>query len=93
MSRPISFLFLMLLSAVCFANEKVEIGYILHGPPFHDVKNNKLSGGLEYDVGKLIAEAAKFDPHFVELPNSRQPFQGDKITSSKERKTLYMLYF
>ncbi|NYZ69355.1 transporter substrate-binding domain-containing protein [Endozoicomonas sp. SM1973] len=59
------------ISLFSTAAEKAKIGYILHGSPFHEMKDNKLSGGLEYEVGTLIAHEAGLEPHFARLPESR----------------------
>ncbi|WP_163835883.1 substrate-binding periplasmic protein [Spartinivicinus ruber] len=50
---------------------QVKVGYVVHGPPFHELTNEKLSGGLVYDVAQAIVLAANKQPHFMKLPTNR----------------------
>ncbi|MCX4026396.1 transporter substrate-binding domain-containing protein [Endozoicomonas sp. SM1973] len=65
------FTILSLIYSLNATSNQVNIGYVEHGPPFHQLTNGKLTGGLVYDVASAIAANTGKQAYFMNLPTNR----------------------
>ncbi|MBU2711466.1 substrate-binding periplasmic protein [Zooshikella harenae] len=70
MKHILKFLLILLCSHIAIART-VDIGYTSHGLPFDEEKDEKLIGGLIFDIASLIVSTAKLEPVFHSLPVNR----------------------
>lgn len=69
--KPFIFCALLLINFAYANSNPVNIGYVLHGPPFHIAEKGKLIGGIVYDVSMSIAKKAGLIAMLTELPTKR----------------------
>ncbi|MGI0117956.1 substrate-binding periplasmic protein [Zooshikella sp. RANM57] len=69
--KTVTLCFFLLANIAQAKSTIVNIGYVIHGPPFHLAEKGKLIGGIVFDISKNIAQKAGLVPVFTQLPTKR----------------------